>query len=191
MIEPTPCLKTKGAKVTDYHCAARRREQLKKVGQKSGWGGKAGMHDAAYLHCVDCERGVLAMAEVTLRPRMERVKEKLCASCTTLLTAKRFSKTKNGKYYKICKKCQGIRLRKGKEYARQQREKAKGTKQRMPEKAKPASTDMEKVIDDHWSYVEGVLKHANMNDEVIAAIGFHYKTAFEHGWKHACTMPQP
>ena len=51
------------------------------------------------------------------------------------------------------------------------------------------------LINNHWGYIEGVLRAANQahsfDDEYelehkVAEIGFHYKTAMEHGWKHAC-----
>jgi len=53
----------------------------------------------------------------------------------------------------------------------------------------------EKTAEDHWNYIE-VLTRATMPaagntaadftiDELIALIGFHYKSAFIHGWKHA------
>ncbi len=139
----TPCLHAEGAKVTDYHCAARRKEQLKKAGQKSGWGGKAGMHDAAYLHCIDCERGIKATPKVTLRPRIERVKEKVCASCKELKSAKKFSKAKNGRLYKICKKCLGERIQKGRKNAEQARKPK--TEQQMPKTEQQMPIDNLKI----------------------------------------------
>ena len=44
--------------------------------------------------------------------------------------------------------------------------------------------DIEKLIDDHWDYVKSVLDHAHMDADEMDNIEFHYKTAFEHGWKH-------
>jgi hypothetical protein len=37
----------------------------------------------------------------------------------------------------------------------------------------------------HWGYVESVLRAHGESEEVIKKCGHHYKTAFEHGWKHA------
>ena len=44
--------------------------------------------------------------------------------------------------------------------------------------------DMEKLVEAHWKYIEGMLKvHGEMED-MIKVIGYHYKTAFIHGYKH-------
>lgn len=43
---------------------------------------------------------------------------------------------------------------------------------------------IKKLISDHWSYVEGVLEPYLAPDD-LAVIKFHYKTAMEHGWRHA------
>ena len=37
----------------------------------------------------------------------------------------------------------------------------------------------------HWSYIRQMLVHDQLTDIEIERIGFHYKTAFEHGFKHA------
>lgn len=37
----------------------------------------------------------------------------------------------------------------------------------------------------HWQYIEGILAVHNVTIAVIAACGYHYKTAFVHGYKHA------
>lgn len=41
-----------------------------------------------------------------------------------------------------------------------------------------------KLANDHWGYIEGLLL-AHAADENIVTIEYHYKTAFEHGYKHA------
>jgi len=42
----------------------------------------------------------------------------------------------------------------------------------------------EKLADQHWKYIRQVLEtHGAAGDE-IARIGFHYLTAFVHGYKH-------
>lgn len=40
------------------------------------------------------------------------------------------------------------------------------------------------MSEDHWSYVEKVLRAHGENEDVIKKCGFHYKTAFDHGFKH-------
>lgn len=50
-----------------------------------------------------------------------------------------------------------------------------------------------KLIDDHWKYIEGVLYSSLLYTSVatdedtarIEEIEYHYKTAFEHGWRHS------
>ena len=54
---------------------------------------------------------------------------------------------------------------------------------------------MKKTADAHWEYIEALTRatlatpgtsEVGMSvDELIALIGFHYKSAFTHGWKHA------
>lgn len=38
---------------------------------------------------------------------------------------------------------------------------------------------------DHWGYVGMVLDAHQVPPDIIAACGFHYRSAFEHGYKHA------
>lgn len=44
---------------------------------------------------------------------------------------------------------------------------------------------LKEMIEAHWAYVREVLNRAGEDRGVIEKIGFHYKTAMEHGWKHA------
>jgi pantothenate kinase len=41
------------------------------------------------------------------------------------------------------------------------------------------------LAEQHWSYVESVLKSHGESAEIMEKCGFHYKTAFLHGYKHA------
>jgi len=43
---------------------------------------------------------------------------------------------------------------------------------------------LEKLILDHWAYIEGLLDaHGTADDEKEIA-RYHYCAAFKHGWKH-------
>jgi hypothetical protein len=42
-----------------------------------------------------------------------------------------------------------------------------------------------KLVDDHWKYVEGILKASTHDEYEVNLVGYHYKTAFLHGIKHA------
>ncbi len=44
--------------------------------------------------------------------------------------------------------------------------------------------ELKKLIDDHWKYLSGVLEISGVESNVRKEIEFHYKTAFEHGYKH-------
>lgn len=45
---------------------------------------------------------------------------------------------------------------------------------------------MKQLVSDHWNYIEKVLLHSgNKSQDEIKEIEFHYKTAMEHGWRHA------
>lgn len=44
---------------------------------------------------------------------------------------------------------------------------------------------LSKLIDDHWEYVEGILRAHALEDPDIDLAKYHYKTAFKHGYKHA------
>jgi len=47
----------------------------------------------------------------------------------------------------------------------------------------PIKHQPKQLAEDHWSYIEALLKvHGDKDIEVI---GFHCRTAFEHGYKHA------
>ena len=43
----------------------------------------------------------------------------------------------------------------------------------------------EELAKAHWSYIEDLLRTHGEDEETLFKIGFHYKTAFEHGYKHA------
>jgi hypothetical protein len=47
---------------------------------------------------------------------------------------------------------------------------------------------LDKLINDHWNYIEGVLKASDTlgckAPSHFKEIEYHYKTAFAHGWKH-------
>jgi hypothetical protein len=47
------------------------------------------------------------------------------------------------------------------------------------------SQKLNKLIDAHWSYIEALLITHGQDDQTIKEIGFHYRTAFRHGYKHA------
>lgn len=49
----------------------------------------------------------------------------------------------------------------------------------------PSEADLNKLIDDHWSYIKELLLVHGHSDADINTISFHYKTAFKHGYKHA------
>lgn len=41
------------------------------------------------------------------------------------------------------------------------------------------------LAEEHWAYLEQVLQVADVTNTDIDIIGFHYKTAMVHGYKHA------
>lgn len=49
-----------------------------------------------------------------------------------------------------------------------------------------SESDVHKLAVAHWDYVKGVLINAetNINHKLLDVIGFHYITAFKHGYKH-------
>ena len=49
---------------------------------------------------------------------------------------------------------------------------------------KDDAEELKKLIDAHWLYIRKLLDVHGESSEVISKIKFHYKTAFEHGWKH-------
>lgn len=63
----------------------------------------------------------------------------------------------------------------------------------MPDDEKKYSENdsVKELIDQHWKYISGVLETSVQDTAVytktnlIAIVGFHYKTAMLHGWKHA------
>ena len=38
---------------------------------------------------------------------------------------------------------------------------------------------------EHWAYIRRLLKAHKLSAFIIKLIGFHYRTAFIHGYKHA------
>ncbi len=45
--------------------------------------------------------------------------------------------------------------------------------------------DSKELAEAHWGYIKQLLKAHNEPELVIGLIGFHYKSAFIHGYKHA------
>ncbi len=44
--------------------------------------------------------------------------------------------------------------------------------------------DPEQLAAAHWQYVEGLLELHGLDAEVIEKIGWHYRAAMVHGFKH-------
>jgi len=44
--------------------------------------------------------------------------------------------------------------------------------------------ELDEMIEEHWEYIKGVLATHGIDVEWIDVIGFHYKTAMKHGYKH-------
>ena len=44
--------------------------------------------------------------------------------------------------------------------------------------------DPKAVAAEHWGYIRTLLEIHNTNTYTIEKVGFHYRTAFIHGWKH-------
>ena len=45
-------------------------------------------------------------------------------------------------------------------------------------------SDVTKLAEDHWKYIEALLKAHQLNPTDISVVGFHYRSAFIHGYKH-------
>ncbi len=43
---------------------------------------------------------------------------------------------------------------------------------------------VEQMAKDHWDYVKKVLKYDGIPPKTMTLIGFHYQSAFIHGYKH-------
>ena len=43
----------------------------------------------------------------------------------------------------------------------------------------------EDLAEEHWAYIRNLLMVHGEDDSVIEKIGWHYTTAFVHGYKHA------
>ena len=45
-------------------------------------------------------------------------------------------------------------------------------------------SDGRKLADEHWSYIERVLREHSVHTLTIKTVKFHYISAFIHGYKH-------
>ena len=43
---------------------------------------------------------------------------------------------------------------------------------------------LEKLIDNHWLYVDGILENTGIEYKDKRRLEYHYRTAMAHGWKH-------
>ena len=41
-----------------------------------------------------------------------------------------------------------------------------------------------RLSNEHWDYIESLLKTHEVDTKLIKIIEFHYKTSFQHGFKH-------
>ena len=48
-----------------------------------------------------------------------------------------------------------------------------------------SNIDLEKMVNDHWDYVRELLIAHGEDTAYVTTIGYHYKSAFKHGFKHA------
>lgn len=46
-------------------------------------------------------------------------------------------------------------------------------------------TDIDTLADQHWQYIRALLIQHGEDLCTVEKIGFHYKSAMKHGWKHA------
>jgi hypothetical protein len=46
-------------------------------------------------------------------------------------------------------------------------------------------TRAEELAEAHWQYIKGILLVHDVTPAEIVECGYHYKTAFVHGYKHA------
>jgi hypothetical protein len=44
---------------------------------------------------------------------------------------------------------------------------------------------LDKLVDNHWNYIEGLLEVSGVIDVDIAMCEYHYKTSAKHFWSHA------
>jgi hypothetical protein len=44
---------------------------------------------------------------------------------------------------------------------------------------------LDKLVDDHWKYIKGLLEVSGVIDADIAMCEYHYKTSAKHFWSHA------
>lgn len=57
--------------------------------------------------------------------------------------------------------------------------------EKYPKKRIELKSEAQKLADEHWAYVEDLLIIHGESPESINKYGFHYKSAFIHGYKHA------
>ena len=43
---------------------------------------------------------------------------------------------------------------------------------------------LERLVDEHWTYIKGLLTAHDEPEDVQIMIEYHYKASFRHGWKH-------
>ena len=60
-----------------------------------------------------------------------------------------------------------------------------GYKHALQDMAAKTRSDVPKLAWDHWGYVEIVLEKHGVPPNIISVCGFHYRTAFDHGYQHA------
>jgi hypothetical protein len=44
---------------------------------------------------------------------------------------------------------------------------------------------MNELVEQHWGYIENLLKAHYVEEYLLSVARFHYKEAFRHGYKHA------
>ena len=60
----------------------------------------------------------------------------------------------------------------------------KNCRERQAPKVMDEKLYVQKLIDSHWAYVEDLLETEGKDIEYIERVGFHYRSAMGHGFKH-------
>jgi len=162
------------SKATVQNRAEKYRIQCAKPGRRKARGRMTEDRPATVAAGKDQEAHDEEQAEVTT---------KICNRCGEEKPLDDFYKHPSGKHghTAICKECRRAHDR---EHKRKQYAEFRLLKE-MEDKDQENVSRVKELIEEHWKYIENLLRAHNTTTCDMKGIEYHYKTAFMHGYKHA------
>lgn len=145
--------------------------------------------DFVFLSCQDCEQGRIIKMEkkdsenskedAGTKTNKKKEQTKNCLECKEVFY-KENRDASNWRTQRFCSVSCASKHRKKEDKKKKMEQSAIQMKEQ-----KQSQINVSTLATEHWNYIENLLTKHMVDADLVEIVGFHYKTAFEHGWKHA------